>query len=292
MVTGSSGFTGEHLCALAIKSGYEVIRVKSDLMDYSSLEQEFILAKPDLVVHLAAISFVGSQDKSSFYTVNVIGTTNLLDVISKLPKTPNKVLLASSANVYGNCDILPINENITPNPINHYAASKLAMEKMALTYSEKIPIVITRPFNYTGPGQDINFVIPKLVDHFLTKKPLISLGNIDIKREFNDVKMVCNSYLTLLNYGKSGEIYNVCSGQVYSLQFVIDTLIKLTGHSIKIKVDPIFVRSNELTILRGDPGKLDSLVSQYGGKLENFSLESTLSDMLNKVMKSPSLEIK
>ena len=91
MVTGSSGFTGEHLCALAIKSGYEVIRVKSDLMDYSSLEQEFILAKPDLVVHLAAISFVGSQDKSSFYTVNVIGKTNLLDVISKLPKmTPGK----------------------------------------------------------------------------------------------------------------------------------------------------------------------------------------------------------
>ncbi len=281
LVTGADGFTGQHLCSRAAKAGYEVFKLKADLLDREALQNEVLLVQPDLVAHLAAISFVGSPDKISFYAVNVIGTTNLLDAILKLSKAPFKVLLASSANVYGNCDILPIDENITPNPINHYAVSKLAMEKMALTYSDKISIVIARPFNYTGPGQDINFIIPKLVDHFLTKKPLISLGNIDVEREFNDVKMVCESYLALLNYGESGEIYNICSGQAYSLQFVIDTLIKLTGHSIKIKVDPVFVRSNELKVLRGDSRKLDNLVAQYAGRLENHSLGSTLSVMLN-----------
>jgi len=281
LVTGADGFTGQHLCSRAVKAGYEVVKLKADLLDREALQDEVLLVQPDLVAHLAAISFVGSPNKVSFYAVNVIGTTNLLDTILELPHAPFKVLLASSANVYGNCGILPIDENITPNPINHYAVSKLAMEKMALTYSEKIPIVITRPFNYTGPGQDINFIIPKIVDHFLTKKPSISLGNIHVEREFNDVGMVCDSYLNLLNYGVSGEIYNVCSGDAYSLQFVIDKLSSLTGHSVKIKVDSKFVRPNEVAILRGDPGKLKDLLKQRSGSIKKISLESILATMLH-----------
>jgi len=281
LVTGAGGFTGEHLCSRAAKAGYEVVELKADLLDREALQDEVLLVQPDLVAHLAAISFVASPDKMSFYAVNVIGTTNLLDVILELPKTPFKVLLASSANVYGNCDIFPIDENVVTNPINHYAASKLAMEKMALTYSDKVAVVITRPFNYTGPGQDIKFVIPKLVDHFLNKKSSISLGNIDVKREFNNVAMVCDSYLNLLSYGVTGQIYNICSGDTYSLQFVIETLTKLTGHSIDIKVDPLFVRRREVEILQGDPQKLNNLVDEYSSNIKKQSLESTLLSMLN-----------
>jgi GDP-6-deoxy-D-talose 4-dehydrogenase len=282
MVTGASGFTGQHLCALARKSGYEVVKVKSDLMDCSSLAAELILAKPDFLVHLAAISFVGSPDKSSFYSVNVIGTTNLLDVISKLPKTPYKVLLASSANIYGNCDISPISENMQPRPVNHYAASKYAMEQLSLTYSSRLPIVITRPFNYTGRGQHINFVIPKLVDHFSKKKSSISLGNIHVEREFNDVQMVCDLYLKLLKFGVPGEIYNICSSKTYSLDTVIGLLVKLTGHSLTVNIDPEFVRPNEVQRLCGDPRKINELVKQHSEILLNISLDETLKSMLDK----------
>jgi GDP-6-deoxy-D-talose 4-dehydrogenase len=212
----------------------------------------------------------------------VIGTTNLLDTILELPQTPFKVLLASSANVYGDCDISPIDKNITPNPINHYAVSKLAMEKMALTYSDKISVVTTRPFNCTGPGQDINFVIQKLVDHLLNKKSSISLGNIGVEREFNNVEMVCESYFELLNHGMPGEIYNICSGAVYSLQFVIDMLTKLTGYSIKVHIDPKFVRKHEVSVLKGDPGKLNHALRQDSEAVARQSIESTLLAMLNE----------
>ena len=282
LVTGAYGFTGQHLCALATKSGYDVVRLKSDLMDRSSLAEEFILAKPDLVVHLGAVSFVGSPDKSSFYSVNVIGTTNLLDVISELPKTPDKVLLASSANVYGNCDICPISENVQPSPANHYAASKFAMEQLSRNYSSKVPIIITRPFNYTGRGQHVNFIVPKLVHHFTKKKDSVSLGNITVQREFNDVRMVCDLYLKLLKVGVPGEIYNVCSGDMYSLETVIETLSKLTGHFLTVNVEAEFVRQNELKLLCGDPSKVMELLKKNQITLKQLSLENTLQTMLGQ----------
>lgn len=281
LVTGARGFTGQHFCSLATRSGYDVVELKSDLLDYAALQYEIRKLQPELVLHLAAVSFVGSLDQLSFYAGNVIGTTNLLEAISKLPNSPGKILLISSANIYGNCDILPIDENVLPNPINHYGASKFAMEQLARTYRDKLPIVIARPFNYTGPGQHVNFVIPKLVNHFINKNPSVSLGNIAVKREFNDVNMVCNSYLRLLDYGTIGEVYNICSGTVYSLQYVINTLTKLTGHLIEVSVDQNFVRTNEVSILKGDPKKLNDLVSDNFDSIQHPSLETTLLSMLN-----------
>lgn len=282
MVTGARGFTGTHLCPLAVKFGYEVVTLKSDLLDRSALQCEIMNAKPDLVVHLAGISFVGSSDASSFYRVNAIGTTNLLDVLSELPKTPSKVLLASSANVYGNYGVSPIIENVRPNPVNHYAASKYAMELLAHTYSNKLPIIIVRPFNYTGRGQHVDFVIPKLVNHFLGRKPYISLGNIDVEREFNDVRMVCDLYLKMLRIGISGEIYNACTGVTYSLKRVIEILEELTGHAIKVKIASEFVRSNEVSRLCGDPQKINGLVQERSETLPKILLEETLKNMLEK----------
>ncbi len=265
---------------MAAAAGHEVVSLRANLTDAFAVKQEVNRIAPDAVMHLAAISFVGHSDDSAFYAVNVVGTTNLLAALAALPYRPSKVLLASSANVYGNCIASPINETQPPAPVNHYAMSKLAMELMARTYADRLPLVITRPFNYTGPGQDVNFVIPKLVKCFTQKAPAIALGNLHVEREFNDVQMVCSAYLQLLQHGEPGEIYNVCSGRPYTLQHVIDTLTRITGHEIKVEVNPVFVRANEVDRLCGNPAKLQTLLIRRGYMLNNPPLEEILGHML------------
>jgi len=276
LLTGTDGFTGRHFAAMAQAAGHDVLPLQANLTDCAAVQAEVLIAAPDAVVHLAAISFVCHADDNAFYAVNVVGTTNLLAALAQLPKRPHRVLLASSANIYGNCTQSPIAEDQPPAPVNHYAMSKLAMEHMARTYADRVPLVITRPFNYTGPGQDVNFVIPKLVEHFAQRAPSIALGNLHVEREFNDVQMVCSAYLKLLQQGALGETYNVCSGQPYTLQHVINTLTRITGHQIQVEVNPAFVRANEVHRLCGSPAKLQASI----GSLEYPPLEATLRRML------------
>lgn len=276
LLTGSAGFTGHHFAVSAQAAGHAVLPLQADLTDKAAVAAEVHQAAPDAVVHLAAISFVGHADDSDFYRVNVIGTMNLLAALAALPRPPAKVLLASSANIYGNCDASPITEDQPPAPVNHYAASKLAMEHMARTWSERLPIVITRPFNYTGAGQGGQFLIPKLVDHFARKAPRIELGNLHVEREFNDVRMVCSAYMALLNHGQAGQAYNVCTGQTYTLQNVLDLLKAITGHTLDVQVNPAFVRANEVHRLCGNPAKLQACV----GPTSPIALADTLRAML------------
>ena len=280
LLTGADGFTGRFFSAQAVASGYEVLPLLADLTDCDALQKQVLQNAPDVVVHLAAISFVGHADDNAFYAVNVVGTTNLLAALAALPKRPRQVLLASSANIYGNSEASPITEDQPPAPVNHYAMSKLAMEHMARTYADRLPLVITRPFNYTGPGQAVNFVMPKLVEHFARRAPSISLGNLHVEREFNDVRMVCRAYLQLLQHGEPDQTYNVCSGRPYALQYVIDELTRITGHHIKVEVNPAFVRANEVHRLCGSPAKLQALLAAHGAKLHNPPLEDTLRRML------------
>lgn len=280
LVTGLSGFTGRHFQAAAIQTGHSVVGLRANLTDSQAVATELANSEFDAVVHLAAISFVGHADDSAFYSVNVVGTCNLLGALAKLRKPLHKVLVASSANVYGNCTSSPISEHQLPAPVNHYAASKLAMEHMARTYADTLPLVLTRPFNYTGPGQALNFVIPKLVDHFARRAPVVELGNMHVEREFNDVRMVCNAYLGLLQHGQSGQVYNVCSGQPYTLQQVMNTLAELSGHTVEAKVNPAFVRANEVHRLCGDPARLHEVLANAGLPFDQPALEDTLSWML------------
>lgn len=283
LVTGADGFTGLHFEKQAVNAGFEIVPLKSNLSDKEAVAAEVAACKPMAVVHLAAISFVGHSNDNEFYAVNVIGTTNLLEALAKLSTPPLRVVLASSANVYGNCDLSPIPETQTPVPVNHYAMSKLAMEHMARTYSDRLPIVITRPFNYTGPGQAKHFVIPKLVYHFARRLPTIALGNLNVEREFNDVSMVCDTYLKLIKFGVAGETYNVCSGEPYTLAHVISSLERLTGHQIKVEINPAFVRANEVHRLCGSPAKYRGVLSAKKLPLEPFTLEQTLQRMLVSV---------
>lgn len=280
LLTGANGFTGRHFTALAREKGHEVVALAADLTDAEALKAEVASIQPSHVVHLAAISFVGHADVRAFYDVNLFGTLNLLNAIAALEMSPRSVILTSSANVYGNCAASPIPEDQIPAPLNHYGISKLAMEHLARTYSDTLPIVIVRPFNYTGSGQALTFVIPKLIDHFSRRASRIQLGDVSVEREFNDVLFVCEAYLQLLEHGQPGETYNVCSGQPYTLQHVIDTLVRITGHSIEVEVDPAFVRSNEVNRLCGSPAKLKALLAKHDYTLNNLPLEDTLRRML------------
>lgn len=280
LLTGAEGFTGRHFVQAAQKAGHQIIALTADLTDKYAVTDQVRQVQPDAVVHLAAISFVGNADDIACYAVNVVGSMNLLLALADLPVPPAKVLVASSANIYGNCESSPIAEDQRPAPVNHYAASKLAMEHMAATLTERLPIVLARPFNYTGTGQSGQFLIPKLVDHFVRKAPTIELGNLHVEREFNDVRMVCDDYLALLAHGQSGQAYNICTGITYTLQQVIDTLTRLTAHHIQVQVNPAFVRTSEVHRLCGNPAKLQQLLYRQGVKRLQCGLEQTLHSML------------
>lgn len=279
LLTGAFGFTGLYFKQQAEAAGHTVLPLVAELTDKNAVIAEVARVQPTTVVHLAAISHVEHADESAFYQVNLLGTLNLLTALTALPIAPIKVLLASSANVYGNCEASPIVETQVPSPINHYATSKLAMEHMALTYIDRLPIVITRPFNYTGRGQAPQFLIPKLVSHFIRKVERIELGNLHIEREFNDVRMVCAAYMSLLAVGESGHIYNICSGKPYTIKNVLEMLQAITGHIIKAEVNHAFVRPNEVHRLCGNPDKLQAAVKQQN----QINLRDTLAWMLKEI---------
>ena len=276
LITGAHGFTGRHFINSARNAGFDSVILKANLLDVTALIEEINAVTFDYVVHLGAISFVGHSQISAFYNVNLLGTLNLLDALASLNEKPKSILLASSANIYGNTELSPVTETQAPNPNNHYAASKFSMELMARNYLSVLPIFFVRPFNYTGVGQANNFVIPKIISHFKDKAASIELGNIDVEREFNDVRFVCDAYLKLLSHAQLGDAYNICTGHSINLASVIDTLTNLTGHAIQININPLFVRSDEIKQLYGSPVKLNSCI----GNLKSYNLLETLTWML------------
>lgn len=278
LLTGADGFTGVHLTQAASKAGFEVFPLKSDLSDAGAIVDEVAQIAPTHVIHLAGISAVTHADQQEFYKVNLFGTLNLLDALLKAKGPIQKIILASSANVYGNTDSSSIGEDLAPLPVNQYAMSKLAMEYMARSYLDNLPIIFTRPFNYTGVGHDTRFVIPKIIEHFKKNAPVIELGNMTVQREYNDVRNVCNIYLDLLEQGQVGEVYNICSGRTSSLNLVMAELRRLTGQIIEVRVNPNFVRKNEIEVLAGNPEKLEKCIGEVNWR----PLEDTLNWMLEK----------
>lgn len=289
LITGIKGFTGQYMAAELSAAGYEVYGLGStpaekrshyfqtDLTDSQQVKNVIDHISPDLVIHLAAIAYVGHADVKAFYDVNLYGTRNLLQALSETQNKPQSVLIASSANVYGNTTPGRLSENSLTYPANDYAVSKLAMEYMAKLYTDKLPIIIVRPFNYTGVGQADNFLIPKIVKHFRAKAAKIELGNIDVWRDFSDVRYLVRSYAELLNVQATGQIVNVASGEMYSLREIIGLCERLTGHEIEIQVNPQFVRANEIKELCGDVTLLQQLT---GPPLQKITLRDTLKWML------------
>ena len=276
LLTGAHGFTGRYVGEEAVAAGYEVVDLGADLTDAAATAHAVRRITPSHVIHLGAISAVTHDDQLALYRVNLFGTLNLLRGLSALTEPPGKVILASSANVYGNALHSPIREDVPPAPVNHYAMSKLAMEHLSAAQAERLPIVVTRPFNYTGVGHDQRFVIPKLVEHFARRAPRIKLGNLEVEREFNDVRPVSRTYIRLLEHGVPGQAYNICSGRPVSLKSVIATLEEISGHTMEVSVNTLFVRQNEVIRLCGDPAKIEGCV----GPIQHVALRDTLDWML------------
>lgn len=274
LITGIHGFTGRYMAAELKAQGCEVIGIgrqpseeagyyQVDLADTAALQKLLAEIQPDIVVHLAAVAFVGHGVADAFYQVNLIGTRNLLEAIDACGKTPDCVLIASSANVYGNASEGSLDETTPASPANDYAVSKLAMEHMANLWQARLPLIIARPFNYTGVGQDENFLLPKIVAHFLRKADRIELGNLDVWRDFSDVRAVVSAYRGLLEVQPLGQTINVSSGVTHSLREVIDMCSEITGHEIITEVNPAFVRENEVKTLCGDNSRLRGLVPEW-----------------------------
>lgn len=276
LITGLEGFTGQYVAAELREQGYEVFGTRHggvadvaagcfrvDICDLAALRRVVEEVEPQVVVHLAAISFVGHGEVDAIYRANVMGTRNLLEALAGLSCKPRAVLLASSANVYGNAPVELIDEEVILAPANDYAVSKLAMEYMARLWMDRLPIVVTRPFNYTGVGQAAHFLIPKIVSHFQRRAPFIELGNLDVERDFSDVRIVAQAYTRLLDAAPAGQVINVGSGQVVSLREVLAMMGEISGHEIEVRVNPAFVRANEVKRLQGDVSRLKGLIGDY-----------------------------
>ena len=283
LVTGLAGFTGHYVARELEALGYEVVglgqggaldgrHLSVDLRDARRLGELVAEIQPQVVVHLAAVAFVAHGDVSDIYSSNIVGTRNLLAALAACKRRAEKVLLASSANVYGNAEVPVLDESCAVQPENDYAVSKCAMELLSRHWRDDLPIVVSRPFNYTGVGQSLSFLLPKLVDHFARRLPQVELGNIDVYRDFSDVRTVANAYARLLGAGESGEVYNVCSGVSYSIQDILLMLAELAGYSIDVHVNPAFVRANEVKRLAGSNRKLAATI----GELKHIPLADTL----------------
>ncbi|MBY4869586.1 NAD-dependent epimerase/dehydratase family protein [Burkholderia anthina] len=301
-VTGLTGFTGRYMAQRLEAAGYDVwgtvtpgatrpddpafancTLLQADLLDANAMRAAAADARPDAVVHLAARAHVARDEPSQTYAVNIAGTRNLLAALAGLDRRPSAVLLASSANVYGNSTAGVLDEGVAPAPANDYAVSKLAMEYAAKLWADRLPIVIARPFNYTGVGQDDAYLLPKLVSHYACNAPRISLGNLDVSRDFSDVRDVTAAYLKLLEAAPAGETFNVCSERAYSLKEVLAMLSRIAGYVIDVTIDPRFVRHNEVKRLSGSRDKLRRAV----GELSATPLDETLRWMVNAMRDAP-----
>jgi nucleoside-diphosphate-sugar epimerase len=284
LITGLRGFTGYYMARELAAAGYRVFGTVMpgeqggpdiftvDLCDREAVASVVKEARPDVVAHLAGIAFVAHVNAEQIYRVNVVGTRNLLEALADARHKASGVLLASSANIYGNAEVPVIDEGVPAAPANDYAVSKLAMEHMARLWMDRLPIIIARPFNYTGLGQSENFLLPKIVAHFRKQAPRIELGNLAIARDFSDVRMVARSYRRLLAASPAGEAFNVCSGQSHSLASLIDMMSDIAGYRIEVQVNPAFVRANDVLTLVGSNAKLRAVI----GEVEQTPLAETL----------------
>lgn len=286
LITGISGFTGPYLRAALQDRGYQVLGLSDkpknavdravDLLDPTAIDRFVEAESFDYVMHLAAISFAAHERAADYYDVNLVGTLNLLESIVRQRIRVKKIVLASSANVYGRPARIPVEESAVPAPLNHYGVSKFAMELMARTWFDRLPILIMRPFNYSGVGQSPKFVLAKIVSHFREKANEIELGDTSVVREFMDVRDVVRIYAGLLECDAASEVVNLCSGRGYRLDQVLDKLRTFTHTAPGIRCAEALVRGNEIPELVGSPAKLKGIV----GELAFRPLDETLRWML------------
>lgn len=284
LIVGGRSFTGLYLSQLLKDNGFNVVTTSKEISCGAShyqldlltgLGTEYLLRRinPDIVIVLAAITYIPSDNISEIYEINFHGPLSLLQQLDQKSNKPKKVIIASSAAVYAESSSR-ICEDSQVFPDSHYAASKFALETLAKSMTS-LPIIVTRPFNYTGKGQRQNFLIPKLVTAFKTKQKNISLGNIEIYRDISDVRDVADAYLKIILHGKVGCTYNICSGRKTSIKEVVSHLQDLSNHVISINTDDTLKRQIDKKSVYGCPDRIVKL-----GWRPKFTLEKTLKWMM------------
>lgn len=305
LITGINGFVGKYLVTelqnhcpdwdlvgmqrSEDRNSYKPIAGKIpiyelDIRDTIPTKTLLTQIQPDYVFHLAAQSFVPKafMDPWGTLDINVKGTLNILEGLKELKKNVRMVYV-SSADVYGKQDPIniPFTENLTPQPMNPYSASKLAAEIYCKQYSISFPhleIIIARPFNHIGVGQRLEFVVPnfcmQIVQSIQKGKDSIEVGNINAKRDFLDVRDVVYAYRILSEKGKAGEVYNICSSKSIAISDLLKEIIRISGKDFQISVNPERFRPIDMPELVGDNHKLKSL-----GWNPRYPIENSLQEI-------------
>lgn len=266
LVTGADGFVGSYVTAWPeaiplIEHGQRV-----DICDPTALTRAIQNIRPNAVVHLAAQSFVPQslRNPRETFEINLFGTLNLLMALRESGFS-GRFLYVGSGDMYGRVPVsaMPIQENYPLRPRNPYAVSKVAAEALCYQWSqsETFEVVMVRPFNHVGPRQSTQFVVAGLAQQIAEIKhqkrtPVVDVGNIDVTRDFTDVRDVVRAYRMLLEHGRNGEVYNVCSGHERSIRSILDMLISISGVSVQVRQDPSRLRSTEQERVWGSYEKL------------------------------------
>ena len=269
LITGINGFVGRILRRSLEDRGYRVSGIdiasmdpavlKADITDAAAVMKCMEELSPDFIFHLAAISQTDSANPALLYSINVTGTLN---VISAAVRTNNKpgLLLVSSAQVYGIVDDArqPIREDSPIMPVNHYGASKAACEHIARVfhYDHDLPLIIVRPFNHTGRGQDPHFIIPKIAAAIRGGKESIELGDLSVIRDFLDVRDVADAYIRLMERLPDGETFNVSSGTGYRLTDLFSMMQEISGARLAVRTTGSLMRKKEIARSIGDASAL------------------------------------
>jgi GDP-4-dehydro-6-deoxy-D-mannose reductase len=288
LVTGGKGFVGQWLAAHLESEGdrVAVVDVETDVADGEAVRRVMSEVRPDAVYHLAAMTHVGEswQNPSQVLRVNVLGTAEVL-AAARAVVPAARVLVVSSAEVYGvvEPDELPLREDAPPRPASPYAASKLAAEAVALQAwrGYRQPVMVVRPFNHIGPGQSPNFFVPAMAQRIVEARRSgshsLAVGTLTTRRDFTDVRDVAVAYRLLVERGRPGELYNVCSGTDVAMSEIVARLLELAGADLALQTDPELVRPVDVPVLRGDASRLVSVT----GWQPAVPLEVTLADVLS-----------
>jgi GDP-4-dehydro-6-deoxy-D-mannose reductase len=273
LVTGQHGFVGSTLV--------DMLHHDPQLRDWSLLATPHSLdlrdaqavgaivtpsTVPDAVIHLAAQSWVPDsfRDPATTLAVNVVGTLNLLQALQRC-RFAGRMIYVGTGDVYGIVPeaALPVTEQHLPVPRNPYAVSKLAAEALCRQWSitESIDVVLARPFNHIGCGQSERFVVSDFARQVSAirhrrRLPVVAVGDIDVTRDFTDVRDVVRAYFALLERGTRSEVYNVCSGHDRSVRSILERLAQLAGVDVTVRVDPARMRKAEQRRIRGDASKI------------------------------------
>jgi GDP-4-dehydro-6-deoxy-D-mannose reductase len=286
LVTGSRGFVGTWLMSLLDQSGDEALALPeaTDVRDAEALRAAVVAAAPEAICHLAAQASVmrSWEDPAETTLVNVLGTLNPCGAAATLDRPP-RILVVSSSEVYGSVGSEgPINEDQPFAPVTPYAASKASAEMVALQtwLGRGLDVVRARPFNHTGPGQRLGFVVPDLASQVAQvargELSRIATGNLEVSRDISDVRDVVRAYRLLLLRGEPGAVYNVCRGEAVLVSDLLRTLMKLAGTDVPVWADPARARPADVPVQVGDHARLEALT----GWQPEIPLEKTLADVL------------